>query len=59
MWFAVLGPDTTALGERSHTPLIKQAQIAATVGAFVGQDFHGALPQSAPPIAEVVGSKQP
>ena len=59
MWFAVLGPDTTALGERSHTPLIKQAQIAATVGAFVGQDFHGAFPQSAPPIAEVVGAKQP
>ena len=59
MWFAVLGPDTAALGERSHTPLIKQAQIAATVGAFVGQDFHGAFPQSAPAIAEVVGAKQP
>ena len=59
MWFAVLGPDTTALGERSNTPLIKQAQIAATVGAFVRQDFHGAFPQSAPAIAEVVGAKQP
>ncbi len=59
MWFAVLGPDTTALGERSNTPLIKQAQIAATVGAFVRQDFNGAFPQSAPAIAEVVGAKQP
>ncbi len=59
MWFAVIGPDTVALGERSNTPLVKQAQIAATVGAVVGQDFHGAFPQSAPPIAEVVGAKQP
>ncbi len=54
MWFAVLGPDTAALGERSHTPLIKQAQIAATVGAFVGQDFHGAFPQSAAPITGII-----
>lgn len=55
MWFAVIGPDTAALGERSNTPAIRQAQIAATVGAFVGQNFHSAFPQSAPPIAEVVG----
>jgi hypothetical protein len=59
MWFAVIGPDSAPLGERSNTAPIKQAQIAATVGAFVGQDFHGAFAQSAPPIAEVVGTKQP
>jgi len=50
MWFAVLGPDTPPLGERTQTPLVKQAQIAATVGALVGQDFHAAFPRSAPPI---------
>ena len=59
LWFAVIGPDTAALGERSNMPPIRQAQIAATVGAFVGQNFHDAFPQSAPPIAEVIGTKQP
>lgn len=59
MWFAVIGPDTAALGERSNTPLIQQAQIAATLAAFVGQDFQRAFPQSAPPIAEVIGPRQP
>lgn len=54
MWFAVLGPDTAALGERSNTPPVRQAQIAATIGAFVGQDFHGAFPQSAPLITVII-----
>lgn len=58
-WFAVIGPDTAALGERSDTPPVRQAQIAATVGALVGEDFHGAFPQSAPAIAEVTGSNRP
>ncbi len=59
IWFAVIGPDTAALGDRNNTPPIRQAQIAATVGAFVGQNFHASFPQSAPPIAEVVGTKRP
>ena len=56
MWFAVIGPDTAALGERSGTPPIRQAQVAATVAAFLGEDFHGTFPRSAPPIPEVIGA---
>ncbi len=55
MWFAVMGPDTPALGERTNTPLVLQAQIASTVAAFVGQDFLKASPKSAPPIEAVLG----
>src|SRR5688572_15746975 len=59
MWFAVLGPDTVARGERSNTPLIKQAQIAGTVAALVGQDFKAAFPQSAAPVAELIEVAKP
>jgi phosphopentomutase len=55
MWFAVMGPDTPALGERTNTPLVLQAQIASTVAAFVGQDFQKVSPRSAPPINAVLG----
>jgi hypothetical protein len=54
LWFGLLGPDVGALGERSHTAPVKQAQIAATVAAIVGEDFHAAFPRSALPIAELV-----
>jgi hypothetical protein len=55
IWFAVVGPDTPALGERSKTPLCLQAQVAATVAALVGQDFHGSFPRTAKPLPEVLG----
>ncbi|MCI0744779.1 MAG: hypothetical protein L0Y58_05160 [Verrucomicrobia subdivision 3 bacterium] len=54
-WFGVIGPDTAPLGERSNTPLVVQAQVAATVAVFVGEDFHAAIPNSAPPVAGLVG----
>ena len=57
MWFAILGPDTAPLGERSHTPPVKQAQIAATIAALVGEDFRAANPRSAPTIAEIFNSR--
>lgn len=50
IWFSVLGPDTPALGERHNTPLVRQAQIAATAAALVGLDFNASSPQSAPPV---------
>lgn len=53
-WFAALGPDTPPLGERRNTPLIRHAQIAATVAAFVGEDFPAACPQAAPPIRDLM-----
>ena len=57
IWFALLGPDIAALGERSNTPPVKQAQIAATIAALVGEDFQAANSRSAPPIAEILGSR--
>ena len=57
IWIAVLGPDTPPLGERTHTATeLHQAQIAATVAAFLGKDYRQAVPEAAPPITEVLGS---
>jgi hypothetical protein len=54
IWIAVIGPDTAALGERTHTAPVTQAQIAATVAAFVGKDYHAAVPKAAQPISAVL-----
>ena len=59
IWFGVMGPDTAPLGERSNTPPFKQAQVAATLAAFLGEDFHGAFPKSAPPMAGLLGTSAP
>ncbi len=55
IWLAVIGPDTPARGERSHVAEIHQAQIAATVAAFLGEDYLRAVPQAAPPVLAVLG----
>ena len=39
IWMAFLGPDTEALGERTSGPEFVQAQMAATLAAFLGEDF--------------------
>ncbi|MBX3743826.1 MAG: AP protein [Verrucomicrobiae bacterium] len=54
MWFAVLGPDTAPLGERSNTLLVTQAQMASTVAAFLGEDFHAFFPNAAQPVREIL-----
>jgi len=56
IWIAVLGPDTAALGERSHVPEVYQAQIAATVAAFLGADYRRGVPEAAAPITAVLGA---
>jgi hypothetical protein len=56
VWIAVLGPDTAALGERARIAPVTQAQIAATVAAFVGKNYTHDVPKAAPPIAAVLGS---
>ena len=56
IWIAVLGPDTPALGERTQTAPVTQAQIAATIAAFVGKDYNAAVPKAARPIADVLGA---
>lgn len=55
IWMAVLGPDTPPLGERTNCAPVTQSQIAATLAALVGEDFHGAFPKSGVPMAEVLG----
>ena len=54
IWMAVMGPDTAALGERSHTQAVSQAQIAATLAAFLGKDYQAAQPKAAAPLREVL-----
>ena len=54
IWLAVLGPDTPALGERSETGAVTQAQVAATLAALLGEDYNAEAPRAAPPIADVV-----
>jgi hypothetical protein len=34
---------------------VTQAQIAATLAAFVGKDYHHDVPKAAAPIAAVLG----
>jgi len=52
---AVIGPDTPALGERTNLAPVRQAQVAATVAALLGEDFLAASPRSAPPVTELLG----
>ncbi len=56
IWIAVMGPDTAPLGERTKVPAVTQSQIAATVAAFVGRDYHHDVPKAALPIAGVVAA---
>jgi hypothetical protein len=56
-WFAVIGPDTPALGERRNTFPIKHGQIAATMAGFLGEDFNAAVTNSARPIRELFGQE--
>ena len=55
IWLAVIGPDTPPLGERSNVPEVTQAQIAATLAAFVGENLLSFRPQAAPPLRGVLG----
>jgi hypothetical protein len=54
IWIAVLGPDTPALGERTNVQPVTQAQVAATVAAFLGKDFRAAAPKAAAPLPDLI-----
>ena len=54
-WMAFMGPDTKALGERGQGTVVTESQIAATIAALLGEDYHAATPMSGAPIAEVLG----
>jgi hypothetical protein len=54
IWIAVIGPDTPARGERRDVPPVTQAQVAATLAAFLGRDFRKAVPKAAAPLPDVI-----
>ena len=54
IWVAVLGPDTLPLGERHDIQEIHQNQIAATLAALLGENYHVAVPKSGPPIKDLL-----
>jgi hypothetical protein len=54
IWMAYLGPDTQPLGERTKIAPVTQSQIAATLAAFLGQDYDANVPKAGKPIADVL-----
>ena len=54
IWIAIIGPDTPARGERHHIAAVKQAQIAATIAALLGEDFRSTVPKAAPPFLDLL-----
>jgi hypothetical protein len=42
------------LGERMNIPAVKQSQIAATLAAFLGEDYVADVPNAGKPIADVL-----
>lgn len=56
-WMAYMGPDTPALGERKNAPEVTSSHIAATLAAFLGQNYCAAQPKAGRPIADVLGKK--
>ncbi len=53
MWIAVMGPDTPAEGCRGDLD-VTQSQVAATVAALLGEDYHAAEPKTGAPLPGVV-----
>jgi hypothetical protein len=54
-WMAYLGPDTAALGERRQGTVVTESQLAATVAALLGEDYHAAVPKAGTAIGDVLG----
>ena len=48
-WMAALGPAVPSLGVRKNLT-VTTSQLAATIAAVVGEDFHAALPKTAPSL---------
>lgn len=52
IWIALLSPDVPQ--QQPVEPAVTQSQVAASVAALLGEDFHRAMPQSAPPLQAVL-----
>jgi hypothetical protein len=48
-WIAALGPAVPPRGVRKGLT-VTTSQFAATIAVVAGEDFHGAMPNSAPPL---------
>ena len=48
-WMAAIGPSVPALGVRRGLT-VTASQFAATIAVVVGEDFHAAMPKSAPAL---------
>ena len=55
IWLGVMGPDTPTLGERTDTAEMTQSQVAATLAAFLGENYPVAFPRAAQPVSELIG----
>lgn len=53
IWMVFMGPDTPALGERTHIAPVLQTQLAATVAKLLGEDYPAAVPKAGVPIQDV------
>ena len=58
VWAAVMGPGTAPEGVRKGVETT-QSQIAATVAALAGEDYHAAVTRSAPKLPVVDGKVSP
>ncbi len=54
IWMAFLGPDTSAKGEWGKSERVTQSQLAATLAAFLGEDYGKAAPNAGKPIEGVI-----
>ena len=54
VWMAFLGPDTSALGERSNASPVTESQVAATLAAFLGEDYNAGAEQAGKPVADAI-----
>jgi len=54
IWMAFLGPDTPSRGECQNVAQVTQNQIAATLAAFLGEDYHSEISRAGEPIREVL-----
>jgi len=59
VWLAVLGPDTQPLGERMNIPKVTHSQVAATLAALLGEQYHAAVPKSGAPIPDLLPAGLP
>jgi len=53
-WMAFLGPDTPPSGERKQAESVTESQVAATLAAFLGEDYRVAVPKAGAPISDVL-----